>query len=86
MISRTVRITKCYGQRVSRAGEFEDYYTELPDFIGLEKATRKVRRSEKDPTITLNKIEHYQAYYRMPLCTFMQNAEFLKEVKVDEND
>lgn len=86
MINRTVRLTKCYGQRLGRNGEFEDYYNELSDFLGLEKATRKVRRFEKDPTITINKIEHYQAYYRMPLDTFMRNAEFVKEVRKDENN
>lgn len=85
MINKTVRITKCYGQRLGSNGEFEDYYIELPGFLSLEKATRMVRRSEKDPMITINKIEHYQSYYRMSVSDFIRDAEFIKEVRKENN-
>lgn len=73
MITKTVRVSRCYGQFV-RNEEFFDYYNELPGFVGLLKATRKLRRMDKDPTISINRVEHYECIYSMPLDKFIAES------------
>ena len=78
-VGRTVVVTHCRGQYVSR-GEFFDFSAELPGCYTLKRAQAKLRREFCDPSITLNAVEHDEAYYTMPLDQFV-NLAMRKEKK-----
>ena len=72
-ISRTVVTTKCSGQHLVN-GEFFDFYAEFPGCLTLKRAQSRLRREFADDTIVINNCEYEEAYYTMPMQTFIDHA------------
>lgn len=75
-VRRSVTLTACNGQRVNReTGEIEDYTEVLVGTYDALKATRTLRRSERDETILILNTETETDIYEMSIYDFIKYAK-----------
>ncbi len=88
-IKKKVYITRCIGKRVDENGEFIEAAFNLNGRFTAITATKKLRRMQSDPSITINKVMETQEVYKMSIEDFIAHAEKVtepKEEKVNKND
>ena len=75
-VRRSVTLTACNGQRVNRdTGEIENYTETLVGTYDALKATRALRRSERDETIVILNTETETDIYEMSIYDFIKYAK-----------
>lgn len=74
-VKKKIYVTECNGQKVDENGEFVNVHYELNGRFTVITATKKLRRMNDDPSITINHVKETQETYRMELSKFIENAE-----------
>lgn len=79
-ITKRVTCSACTGVHVNPdTNEFEDYTCVLLGKFNPVTASKRLRREEGDPSITINSVEEDTRKYRMPIMKFVAEAEIIEE-------
>ena len=78
-IRRTINLSKCIGQKFNYdAKEFEDFYFEVRGNYTAKRATNYARRTFKDNSIQIFKVEIQTEMYAISVDDFIKYGERIR--------